>query len=127
MASRKLEDLDISIQPLAARFISECRKQGTDILIYCTYRSAQEQAELYTHGRSAPGPVVTWTLHSKHNHVSVEGKPSALAFDCVPIQNGKALWNDEALYKRLGKIGESIGLTWGGRWKGKDSPHFEMP
>jgi len=27
----------------------------------------------------------------------------------------------------LGKLGESLGLEWGGRWKTPDLPHFQIP
>lgn len=26
----------------------------------------------------------------------------------------------------IGNIGESLGLTWGGRWLSPDAPHFEL-
>ena len=29
-------------------------------------RTQAEQADKYAQGRTKPGPVVTWTLHSKH-------------------------------------------------------------
>ena len=40
------------------------------------------------------------------------------AFDFVPIVNGKAQWNDIALFERCGTIAEAAGLEWAGRWKG---------
>jgi hypothetical protein len=39
---------------------------------------------------------------------------------------GKPAWNDKALYAQMGKIGEELGMTWGGRWKVRDCPHFEV-
>jgi peptidoglycan L-alanyl-D-glutamate endopeptidase CwlK len=72
---------------------------------------------------------ITWTL--KSNHLSGH------AIDIVPMVDGKVPWNINtdkiaSAYKRLGEIGESVGLSWGGRWKpldkfgiGKDAPHFE--
>lgn len=47
-----------------------------------------------------------------------------VAFDvCINIK-GKCY--DEGLLKKVGKIGESIGLTWGGNFKGfVDMPHFQ--
>ena len=72
------------------------------------------------------GAVVTWTLHSKHNQEGPDGKPDSHAFDCVPMSAGKACWFAPEAYRRMGEIGESIGLKWGGRWKQKDCPHFEI-
>lgn len=126
MASRKLEDLHPDIQPLAAALIKAGKKEGIDILIYCTYRSSQEQAELYAQGRTEPGPKVTWTLSSKHNEVDDVGRPASKAFDCVPIVKGNAVWNDYDLWEKIGFLGKSFGLRWGGDWKYRDCPHFEI-
>jgi peptidoglycan L-alanyl-D-glutamate endopeptidase CwlK len=63
---------------------------------------------------------ITWTLKSKH----LVGK----AFDACPVRNGKAWWGaPQDVWDKMGEIGESVGLKWGGRWKNKDSPHFEEP
>lgn len=61
----------------------------------------------------------TWTLKSKH----LEGR----AIDLAPSQDGKAIWwaAPALVWERMGEIGESVGMAWGGRWKNKDSPHFE--
>ena len=125
MASRRLEDLHPDIQSLAAKHIKLCRQAGIDLLIYCTYRSQTEQKTLYAQGRTKPGARVTWTLKSKHGN-TMDGKPASLAYDCVPIVKGKAVWSDRELYAQVGKLGEEIGLKWGGRWKSPDSPHFEL-
>lgn len=67
-----------------------------------------------TEARSA----ITWTLASKH----LEGE----AADIVPMRNGRAWWNAPlSVWERMGALGESCGLRWGGRWKTKDCPHFE--
>jgi len=62
----------------------------------------------------------TWTLDSKH----IQGK----AIDFVPVNTvGKYWWNaPEEVWERMGEIGEENGLKWGGRWKNKDCPHFEV-
>lgn len=125
MASRRLEDLHPDIQYLAAKHIVLCHAEGIELLIYCTFREPKEQEELYAIGRTKPGRKVTWTRKSKHNE-TMDGKPAAMAYDCVPIVKGKAVWDNQELYRKVAEIGESLGLTWGGRWKGKDSPHFEL-
>ena len=40
-----------------------------------------------------------------------------VAFDFVPIVNGKAMWNDLDTFNKCGEIAESVGLEWAGRWK----------
>jgi peptidoglycan L-alanyl-D-glutamate endopeptidase CwlK len=80
---------------------------------------------------------VTWTLNSKHLIDLDDGNTDndkARAFDIVITDKGKANWdvkvnvNKNAIpdYEEAGKIAESIGLKWGGRWKTPDYPHFEM-
>jgi hypothetical protein len=61
---------------------------------------------------------ITWTLDSKH----LLGR----AIDLVPLRHGSMWWGAPAqVWSRMGEIGEAQGLAWGGRWKNKDSPHFE--
>lgn len=126
MASRKIEDLVPELQHKYILFREAMTKAGIDFIVTCTYRSPEEQAELYAQGRTKPGRKVTWTLKSKH----CERK----AFDIVIIKNGKPLWdtnidtndNDLSDWFEAGKIGESVGLIWGGRFKNPDMPHFEI-
>ena len=62
---------------------------------------------------------ITWTLESKH----LLGK----AIDLVPLRRGSTWWiAPDSVWSRMGEIGEQHGLSWGGRWKKRDTPHFEM-
>lgn len=126
MASRKIEDLHPDLQMLAREFVVECEREGIPVLIYMTYRSNDEQNELYARGRTAPGKKVTNAKggQSDHNH-TIDAKPAAKAFDAVPLRLGKATWNDPVLWSKMGEIAEKIGLKWGGNWKKfVDNPHF---
>ena len=39
----------------------------------------------------------------------------------------KLQWDaDDEIWHRIGEIGESLGLRWGGRWKQRDMGHFEL-
>ena len=111
--SRELSELLPVVGSKAIAFIYGCEAVGIDVLITCTYRDDESQNALYAQGRTAPGQIVTNAKagESWHNH--------RCAFDFVPIVNGKAQWNDSALFKRCGEIAESVGLEWSGRWKGK--------
>ena len=108
--SRKLEDLNPKVKTLCEAFIKACAKQGIDVLITSTYRDAESQNALYAQGRTSPGKIVTNAKagQSFHNW--------RVAFDFVPIVNGKAMWNDTALFNKCGQIAESVGLEWAGRW-----------
>ena len=111
--SRKLEDLHPKVKLLCERFVASCAKQNIDVLITSTYRDGESQNALYAQGRTAPGKIVTKAKagQSFHNW--------KCAFDFVPIVNGKAQWNDTALFTKCGEIAEAVGLEWAGRWKGR--------
>lgn len=109
--SRSLSDLLPCARIRAERFIAACAKQGIDVLITSTYRDNESQAAIYAQGRTAPGRRITNAKpgQSFHNY--------RIAFDFVPIVNGKAIWNDVALFEHCGEVAESVGLEWAGRWK----------
>lgn len=129
MASRKLSDLHPQILPIAEKFLDRCHDENIDILVTCTYRSNQEQDQLYAIGRTVPGKKVTNAKagQSKHNF-TLNGKPAAKAFDVVPLSNGKPVWDAASpLWRRLGIIGNALGLSWAGDWRlFKEYPHFEL-
>ena len=118
--SRKLEDLNPYVAKLAKQFLAAAKKEGIDVLVTSTYRDAESQNAIYAQGRTKPGKIVTNAKagQSWHNY--------RLAFDVVPIVNGKAMWNDLRTFKRLGQIGKSVGLEWAGDWVSfKEYPHFQ--
>jgi peptidoglycan L-alanyl-D-glutamate endopeptidase CwlK len=109
--SRKLSDLHPKVAELAKLFLANCLAEGIDVIITSTYRDAESQDALYAQGRTTPGNKVTNAKagQSFHNY--------RVAFDFVPLIHGKAAWNDANLFARCGKIAESCGLEWAGRWK----------
>jgi peptidoglycan L-alanyl-D-glutamate endopeptidase CwlK len=118
--SRSLSDLNPKVAALCSEFINSCKKQNIDIIITSTYRDSESQNALYAQGRTTPGNKVTNAKggQSFHNW--------RVAFDFCPIVNGKAQWNDTALFIKCGEIGESLGLEWAGRWvKFKELAHLQ--
>jgi peptidoglycan L-alanyl-D-glutamate endopeptidase CwlK len=118
--SRKIEDLHPHVAALCRRFVFECENAGVDILITSTYRDHESQDALYAQGRTKAGPVVTNAKggQSYHNY--------RVAFDFVPIVNGKADWNNIMTFRKCGIIAESLGLEWAGRWqKMKELAHCQ--
>jgi len=109
--SRKLEDLHPKVAEMCKTFIQKGKEQGIDILITSTYRDNESQNALYAQGRTAPGKKVTNAKggQSFHNW--------RVAFDFVPLVNGKAQWNNLTLFKKCGEIAKSQGLEWAGEWK----------
>ena len=130
MSSRKLTDLHPQMQPMVTRFLANARAAGIDLLVTCTYRSNEEQAALYAIGRTKPGRIVTRAKpgRSTHNN-TLNGKPAALAVDVVPLRDGKPIWSaSDPVWKRVGEIGEKVGLEWAGRWTTfREVPHFQHP
>ena len=108
--SRSLTDLLPPVRTRAQAFIDACKRHGIDILVTSTWRDLDSQAALYAQGRTTPGKRVTNAKAgtSMHNW--------RVAFDFVPIVNGKAAWLDTALFTQCGQIAESVGLEWAGRW-----------
>lgn len=87
-------------------------------MIVDTLRTPEEHAINLAKG-------VSWTARSKH----LTGD----AIDIVPFDHyqahgpDKLLWDvADPIWQRIGQIGESLGLVWGGRWKQKDMGHFEV-
>ena len=130
MSSRKLTDLHPQMQSMVTRFLANARAAGIDLLVTCTYRSNEEQAALYAIGRTKPGRIVTNAKpgRSTHNN-TLNGKPAALAVDVVPLRDGKPVWSaSDPVWKRVGEIGEKVGLEWAGRWTTfREFPHFQHP
>lgn len=112
ITSRKIEDLNPRVAAMARAFIDKCNAAGIDVIITSTYRDLDAQGRLYAQGRGTPGAIITNAKpgESWHNW--------HLAFDFVPIEMGKAAWNDSAAFQRCGAIAESVGLQWAGRWTG---------
>jgi peptidoglycan L-alanyl-D-glutamate endopeptidase CwlK len=116
----KIDELHPKVKALAEKHIAKCKEAGIDLLIYCTYRSIEEQNKLYVQGRTKPGKVVTNAKggQSYHNF--------RVAYDCGPLIGGKVAWNRTDLFKKIGAIGVSLGLEWGGHFKSiVDLPHFQ--
>lgn len=96
------------------------KQRGVDIRIISGTRTYAEQDALYAKGRTAPGPKVTNARAGFSNH------NFGCAWD-VGLFSGKKYLEDSPLYIECGKIGESLGLDWGGSWQSmKDYPHFEV-
>lgn len=112
--SRRLEDLADHFRPLAEKLVAYCINERVQVMIIDTLRTPEEQEENIRKG-------VSWTRNSKH----LTGE----AIDIAPLNVlGLKNWapNHED-WTTIGKVGEDLGLVWGGRWEGhKDCCHFEF-
>lgn len=95
--------------------ISTCKSKGIELAIVESYRTHTKQNEYKSMGkkytRSGGG-------HSKHQY--------GLAVEVVPVIDSVAQWDNVKLWRKVGAIGEQLGLRWGGRWRNPYDPgHFE--
>lgn len=116
--SRALNALHIGFRPVVFEFLARLTEARIPVMIVDTLRTAEEHATNLAAGTS-------WTTHSKH----LDG----LAIDIAPYETyylkgpNKLKWDaTDPVWERIGKIGESLGLRWGGRWAKKDMGHFEL-
>jgi len=115
--SRDLKDLQPYVRYLAQQLIDKAKAQGLRVLVTSTLRDKEYQAYLYAQGRTRSGQIVT-NLRTPTAH------GSGLAFDVCQNIRGKE-W-DISFFNKIGKIGVSLGLEWGGNWKSfVDRPHFQ--
>ena len=92
--------------------------------ITCTYRSSEEQNELYAQGRTRTGKIVTRARggESPHNF-----NPS-YAFDIAFVNDGVLDWRP-FLFSQFVALVERVSneVLWGGRFISiPDRPHFEL-
>mgnify|MGYP000873334782 CR=1 FL=1 len=113
--NNRIKKLDPRIRCHAKNFINRVEIElGYKFRISDGYRDFKHQAGLTTAIKAPPGK-------SYHNY--------GLAIDIVQITNNgksdsyKLLENPN---NKIAKIGKEIGFEWGGHWKTRDLPHFEM-
>jgi peptidoglycan L-alanyl-D-glutamate endopeptidase CwlK len=103
------------------------------IPMYGGVRSTEDQQQLYAKGRTKEGKIVTYAdgVKKKSNH-QAKDNGYGYAFDIFCYdENGKATW-DSKYYKEVAEhilnIADALGyeVEWGGNWKFKDYPHFQL-
>ena len=119
-SAKNIATLNKKVQPLARRLIEEAVAQGINAKVISGHRTYEEQNDLYAQGRSKPGLIVTKAKGGQSNH------NFATAFDVgIFSPDGKKYIEESTAYDEVGKIGEALGLEWGGSWKFYDAPHFQ--
>jgi peptidoglycan LD-endopeptidase CwlK len=119
-SEKNIAGLNPKLQPLARRLVETATEQGIHVKIICGNRTYEEQDDLYAQGRSKDGNIVTKARggQSMHNF--------GTAFDIgIFDASGKKYLGESPDYRKVGKIGEALGLEWGGDWKFVDEPHFQ--
>lgn len=121
--ARNTKELHPDLQAVIPKFLTECRKQGLEVRITECYRSVAEQNALYAQGRTTPGNIVTNCIGSDYASPHQWG----VAFD-ICRNDGSGAYNDkDGFFAKCGKIGQTLGLQWGGAWSDfVDKPHFQL-
>ena len=129
---QNISDLHPVLQSKIEQLLALCKKNGITIGITECVRTVAEQNALYAQGRTTPGNIVTNANGTSYRSMHQWG----IAFDfCLRMDvdgDGNAsddTFNDSTgLFEKVGALGQSIGLEWGGSWTSiKDRPHFQLP
>lgn len=112
------------VADLAREHLALMRMLALDVALISGGRTWREQEDVYRIGRrGVPGERVVTRARagsSFHNF--------GLAYDVgVFGHRGRYVeeeWDSD--YQAAGRLGELVGLSWGGRWKDPDTPHFEF-
>ncbi len=134
--SRDINALVPAVREKLMRLQAMAEEQDIEFIVVYTLRTEAEQHALFAQGRKTVEEVnrlrkeaglapitdgqnrlVTKLLTSVHMF--------GCAFDVAVLKDGKTDWQDTPAYERLGAIGESLGLRWGGRFSFRDWGHFE--
>ena len=130
--SRNISDLHPLLQIKVDELIQLCKENGITIGISECLRTTAEQDALYAKGRTIPGNIVTNAKGSNYSSMHQWGVAFDFYLKMDINKNGKttddAYNNSTGLFNKVGQLGKSIGLEWGGDWKSiKDLPHFQLP
>ena len=126
---KKLQTVHPDLQRLFLKVV-----KNFDCTVTSGLRTAQEQNDLYKKGRAVvdnclqivnKAEVVTYAdgYEKKSNH------QGGMAVDVVPYPT---MWEDVDMLKKLGGYVKSVArdmgidIEWGGSWKWKDYPHYQL-
>ena len=121
-ASRNWELLDADFKQRLLHIFKIMREQyGYEMTLLEGYRSPERQASLQASGA---GVVTNAGAYQSYHQYGLAG-------DCAFFREGKLVISERdpwAMrgYELYGEVAESVGLTWGGRWKLMDFGHVEL-
>lgn len=113
-SEKAIATLHPKVQPIARALVKAAAQGGITIKVTSGTRTYAEQDALFNKG----GVTKASSGHSNHNF--------GLAFDVTIFDGNAPVW-ESSRYKTIGRLGKSLGLEWGGDWKGfVDEPHFQL-
>ena len=143
--SKRIEDLEPITRGMCAQFLADSAAAGIPVRLTHTQREMDEQAHLYAKGRTIAGepcthgktqrPVGTCKVHPLGATVTRAGPGDSphnfgCGFDICfegPVPYPPV---DDPRWEQLGRLGDGLGLSWGGPLGEADRftfdrPHFE--
>ncbi len=121
----------IGVHPNLIKVLQEAIKNTPiDFTITEGVRTIQRQQDLYAQGRTKPGKIVTNVdgvkLKSNHQPKS-DGYGYAVDLYANPINVNDTV-NIKTVADHIKNTAKKLGVTveWGGDWKMRDYPHFEL-
>lgn len=129
---RNINDLHPRLIEKVYQLIDLCAKNGITIGISECVRTVAEQDALYASGRTLPGNIVTNAKGSNYSSMHQWGVAFDFYLKMDVDGDGKisddSYNNSTKLFNKVGELGKSLGLEWGGNWKSiVDLPHFQLP
>lgn len=132
--SKRSKDNLKGIHPNLIKVMNEAIKETPiDFTITDGLRTVEQQKALYAKGRTKPGRIVTKAdgIRNKSNH-QPKADGYGYAVDLYAYYNGSVQVNDDIRLRTIAqhilstakKLG--ISVVWGGHWKFRDYPHFEL-
>lgn len=127
-----ISNLDAELQKIATEFVDTVKNDlGMSLTITDGFRSYEQQDRLYCQGRQSdpycrkkglniPGKIVTRAKGGESNH------NTGMAFDVYFQKQDGSVDLSKEITPEVAQIAKDLGLSWGGDWKNKDYPHFEL-
>jgi len=128
--SAKIEDLEPVTRGLCEQFLHDSALAGINLRVTHTLRTLDEQLHLYAKGRVLRGGI--WVVIDK-DQIVTKAKPGqsahnyGLAFDICFAGADPYPDPDDPRWVVLGKLGEGLGLDWGGPLGEEDRFTFDRP
>jgi len=101
--------------------LTAAKAAGLDVMFFDGWRTKEASAANMASGSSQVSSPLSsyhcWGMASDIVFANAAGFPY---WPPTNTEEGLALW------KKLGAIGQSVGLTWGGEWKSFDADHFQL-
>jgi peptidoglycan L-alanyl-D-glutamate endopeptidase CwlK len=133
MVNLKVTGLHPKLADALTSILTEMKARKLNVGMHSGVRDFATQKRLYLLGREIINPD-GFSIHKPMGNIVTNADAFSsfheygLSADLVPKdEKGNWTWNwPSENWEEMGKFGESLGLEWGGRWRFKDMPHFQL-